>query len=155
MANARPSVPLGSLQLLSAAGQRVNTDCRLPWIARHERTSAMSRSSRSASISTVSSVDRLEGIHAKQGVAGSLGTTRGTVNTGAELLPGELLADIMQAISDSAQAWADIVDDNRPDGGGMPLAVKYVPSRFASKYLQTLNDGLFIGRSNFTWDLGG
>ena len=76
------------------------------------------------------------------------------VTAGAALLPATLRHDIEKAIADSAPAWDVFVNANRESGGGgHPLAVKYVPSRYASTYLGP-NSGLFIGSSNFTWGRG-
>ncbi|MGO9157762.1 hypothetical protein [Mycobacterium sp.] len=63
-------------------------------------------------------------------------------------------ADIEAAITGSASAWDTFVDANRASPGGYPLAVKYVPSKYAKNFRVLPNDGLFIGRSNFTWGQG-
>jgi hypothetical protein len=75
------------------------------------------------------------------------------VTTGAALLPPTLRADIEAAISSSAPAWNTLVNANRASAGAHPLAVKYVPSKYASTYRGT-NSGLYIGSSNFTWGRG-
>ncbi len=75
------------------------------------------------------------------------------MTAGAALLPAWLRADIEKAISDSAAAWEAFVDANRASSGQPPLAVKYVPCKYASTY-QGPNNGLFIGSSNFTWGRG-
>ncbi|MFM9499832.1 hypothetical protein ACKI1Q_40405 [Streptomyces galilaeus] len=66
--------------------------------------------------------------------------------------------DLSQAIIDAIQAsepeWDQFVEDNREAPGGLPLAVKYVPARFATTYRNHPNQGLFIGRGNFTWGCG-
>jgi hypothetical protein len=75
---------------------------------------------------------------------------------GSALLPRALSSDIRDAIEDSGYAWTQFVSDNLEDQGlpeGPSLAVKYVPSRYATTYRST-NLGLFIGSSNFTWGRG-
>lgn len=78
------------------------------------------------------------------------------VGQGAALLPSGLRADVEDAIRASEPAWSQFVMDKLQgpgSPGGPPLAVKYVPSRYATTY-QRPNRGLFIGASNFTWGRG-
>jgi hypothetical protein len=75
------------------------------------------------------------------------------MTAGAALLPPGLRTAIEKAIADSASAWAAFVNANRQSPGQPPLAVKYVPSKYASTYLKP-NSGLYIGSSNFTWGRG-
>jgi hypothetical protein len=75
------------------------------------------------------------------------------VNAGAALLPAPLRRDIDDAIAGSAPEWDAFVNRNLDSAGGHPLAIKYVPSRYASTY-RAPNRGLFIGSSNFTWGRG-
>lgn len=75
------------------------------------------------------------------------------MTAGAALLPPGLRDDIERAIAASATEWSALVDANRRSPGRLPLAVKYVPSKYASTYLKA-NSGLFIGSSNFTWGRG-
>jgi hypothetical protein len=76
------------------------------------------------------------------------------VSPGSPLLSPPFRGAIEAAIVDSATAWDAFVNANRGSSGGDPLAVKYVPSRFAPNYVVVPNDGLFIGSSNFTWGRG-
>lgn len=78
------------------------------------------------------------------------------IGQGAALLPPGLRADIEDAIRSSGPAWSQFISDNLEDpqsSARLPLAVKYVPSRFAGTY-KSANPGLFIGSSNFTWAAG-
>lgn len=78
------------------------------------------------------------------------------IGQGAALLPPGLRADIEDAIRSYGPAWSQFISDNLEDpqsSAGLPLAVKYVPSRFAGTY-KSANPGLFIGSSNFTWGRG-
>jgi hypothetical protein len=79
-----------------------------------------------------------------------------TTAPGATLLPDSLRAAIEAAIDESATAWERWLDDNRSDPlapDSRPLAVKYVPSRYAASYLIP-GAKLVIGSSNFTWGRG-
>ncbi|MFD5836196.1 hypothetical protein ACFWHV_21890 [Streptomyces collinus] len=73
---------------------------------------------------------------------------------GAAMLPRNLRQEITDAIEASEDEWLKFVDDNREAAGGHPLAVKYVPARYAATYRTSPNNGLFIGSSNFTWGRG-
>ncbi|GHB85944.1 hypothetical protein GCM10010347_66180 [Streptomyces cirratus] len=73
---------------------------------------------------------------------------------GAAILPRDLRQEITDAIKASEPAWLAFVEDNREAAGGQPLAVKYVPARYATTYRKLPNKGLFIGSSNFTWGRG-
>ncbi|MEU7601109.1 hypothetical protein [Streptomyces sp. NPDC041003] len=75
------------------------------------------------------------------------------MTSGAAMLPRDLRQEIADAITTSEPTWLAFVDDNREAAGGRPLAVKYVPARYAATY-QKPNRGLFIGSSNFTWGRG-
>jgi hypothetical protein len=75
------------------------------------------------------------------------------VNAGAALLETDLRTAIYEAIIGSQPAWNNIVAASRARPGDRALAVKYVPSKYASTY-RAPNKGLFIGRSNFTWGSG-
>jgi hypothetical protein len=74
------------------------------------------------------------------------------MTVGASLLPAPLRADIEAAITDSAVSWDAHVEANREARGGWPLAVKYVPARYAAQALASA--GLAIGESNYTWGRG-
>lgn len=79
-----------------------------------------------------------------------------TITPGAALLPPSLRAEIEDAIDGSAAAWEGWIHDNRSDPlarASRPLAVKYVPSRYAASY-RTPGSKLVIGSSNFTWGRG-
>ncbi|MGW2142508.1 hypothetical protein ACWCW2_42500, partial [Streptomyces sp. NPDC001773] len=75
------------------------------------------------------------------------------MTSGAAMVPRDLCQEITDAIKTSETAWLAFVDDNREAARGHPLAVKYVPARYAATY-QKPNKGLFIGSSNFTWGRG-
>lgn len=79
------------------------------------------------------------------------------MTAGASLLPPGLQDEIDNAIAGSADAWNDFVATNAeavgPGAAGQPLAIKYVPSKYAATY-KAANMGLFIGSSNFTWGRG-
>jgi hypothetical protein len=70
------------------------------------------------------------------------------------LAPRGLGGDIEQAIADSASEWEAFVDVNRQSPGEPPLAVKYVPCKYAPDYVKLPNKGLHIGENNFTWGQG-
>jgi hypothetical protein len=77
------------------------------------------------------------------------------VNQGADLLLSDVREKIEKAIKASASAWKEFVDDNLTpshlDKLGRPLAMKYVPSKWAKDYLKSPTNGFFIGNKDFTW----
>ena len=73
------------------------------------------------------------------------------------LLPTDVDTAIEDAILESRLALDEIAEDSLEDSGPparLPLAIKYVPSRFAQMYQVQPNDGFFIGDKNFTWGNG-
>jgi hypothetical protein len=75
------------------------------------------------------------------------------VTFGGAFVPATLNYEIELAIARSAPAWNKFVHDNCASRGGPPLAIKYIASNHARQYKE-VNDGLYIGRRNYTWGRG-
>ena len=74
---------------------------------------------------------------------------------GAATLPRGLADAIETAITASEDEWRAVVQANVEDEESpYPLAVKYVPAKFAATYRDDPQAKLFIGSSNFTWGRG-